>query len=217
MLAVEVVVVEPWVELLFSLERSLVGAGVGPFAERGLDEAFCFSIGARRIGSGEAMLDALLEEERAEAMVAVTGTVVCQHALDPEAEARVEGSCHVEEEHGRLVVLVGQDGSEADASVVVDGDVHVLVAGAGGLARVIAMDAMARLDDAGQPLDIEVDETAWALVLVAHHRRGRIERLEPVHPIAAKDAAHRGTAYVQCLGDPPAVVAQSAKSQNILQ
>jgi hypothetical protein len=120
MLAVEIVVVEPWVELLFSFERVLVGAGVGPFAERCLDEAFGFSIGAGRIGPGEAMLDALLEEERSEAVVAVTGTVVCQNALDPEAEAGVEGSCHVEEEHRGLVGLVGQDGGEADAAVVVD-------------------------------------------------------------------------------------------------
>ena len=56
------------------------------------------------------------------------------------------------------MVLVGQDGCEADAAVIVDRDVQIFVAGAGGLAGVIAMHAMARLDDPRQALDVEVDQ-----------------------------------------------------------
>jgi len=100
------------------------------------------------------MLDALLEEQCLEVSVAVAGTAVGQNALDREAESGVESSCHEEKEHGRLVVLVGQDGGETDAAVVIDGNVQIFVAGAGGLASVIAMDAMAGLDDPSQPCDV---------------------------------------------------------------
>ena len=52
MWAVEVVVVEPGVELLVAFERGLIGSGVGPFSESGLDEAFCLSVGSRRVDAG---------------------------------------------------------------------------------------------------------------------------------------------------------------------
>jgi hypothetical protein len=47
-------------------------------------------------------------------------------------------------------------------------------------------------DDPRQALDIEVDEVARPFVLVAHYRRRRIERTQPVHAGAAQDAADRG-------------------------
>ena len=88
----------------------------------------------------------------------------------------------MEEEHGRLLLLVGQDGGEADVAVVVNGDVQGHVTDAGRLARVIAVDAVAGLDDAGQPLDIKVDQVAGTMVFVAHHRR---RRARPVHARSA--------------------------------
>ncbi len=111
--------------------------------------------------------------------------------------------------------LVGQDGGEADAAVIVDGDVQIFVSRAARLLRSIAMDAMAWLDDPGELFDIEVDEIAWTLVLVAHHRRRRIKRTQPVHAGPAQDATDSGPAQSQRLRDPPAVVAQPAKSQNL--
>lgn len=93
------------------------------------------------------------------------------------------------------------------------GDVEVLVAGAAGFAGAVAVNAMAGLDDAGQALAIEVDQVAWALVLVAHDGRRRVERTEPVHARPAQDAADRGAAEVQFAGDPPAVVTQPAKGE----
>jgi len=83
MLAVEVVVVEPGVELLFPFERGLIGSGVGPFAQRGLDEAFRFSVGARGVGPGEAVFDASLEQQGLEAAVAVTGPLSVSTRLTP--------------------------------------------------------------------------------------------------------------------------------------
>ena len=217
MLSMEVVVVEPWVELLVAFLGVLVGAGVGPLSERGLDEAFGFSIGAWGIGSGKAVLEAGGLDDLSEAPVAIAGAVIGEDSPDREAEAGEVGPRHVEEHECGTVLLVGQDGSEADAAVIVDGDVQVLVSGAARLPRSIAVNAVSGLDDAGQALDIEVDEVAWAGMFVAHDRGRRIERLEPVHAVAAQNAADGGAAEMQGVGDPAPVVAQLAKSQNLFQ
>ena len=39
--------------MLAWLIRVLIGAGVGPFAKRGLNEAFSFSVGLRSVRPGE--------------------------------------------------------------------------------------------------------------------------------------------------------------------
>ena len=57
MWAVEVVVVKPGVELFLSFGGVFVGSRVGPFSECGLDEMFGLSVGARRVGPGEALVD----------------------------------------------------------------------------------------------------------------------------------------------------------------
>jgi hypothetical protein len=60
------------------------------------------------------------------------------------------------------MALIGQDGREADARVVVDGDVQILIANATGLFAAISGDAVAGLADTGQALDVEVDQVAGA-------------------------------------------------------
>ena len=60
--------------------------------------------------------------------------------------------------------------------MVVDSDVQVLVANAAHLPGAIAMDAVAGFDDPRQTLDTEVDQVTGMGMLIAHHRRRRIER-----------------------------------------
>lgn len=55
---VPVVAMQPYGKLAASMVGVLVGAGVGPFSQRGLDEALGFSIGLRRVGPGPDRLDA---------------------------------------------------------------------------------------------------------------------------------------------------------------
>ena len=50
--AVPVVLVQPGIELGLAFGRVLIDAGVGPFAQRGLDEALGFAVGAWAVGSG---------------------------------------------------------------------------------------------------------------------------------------------------------------------
>lgn len=130
MWAMEVGVVQPRVELENPFFRVLVRVCVGPLTECGLDEAFGFSVGARGVGPGEAMLDVLAMKQLAEQPVFITGAVVGQHSSHGEAEASVVSSAHEEEAHGRAMTLIRQESGEGDAAVVVDGDVQILVADA---------------------------------------------------------------------------------------
>jgi len=61
MRALEVVVLQPRQELLIAFLRVEVMANVGPLAQGSLNEALGFAVGARSVGSGEAVLDAELE------------------------------------------------------------------------------------------------------------------------------------------------------------
>ena len=68
-----------------------------------------------------------------------------------------------------LLLLVGHDGGEGQAGCVVDGDMQVFPAGAAlaALAVAVAGDAMADTVDAAELLDVEVDQLARVLALVA--------------------------------------------------
>ena len=182
-----------------------------------MDEAFCLSVGAWSVGPGKPVLDVLLVEELAEIAFAVAASVVGEHAAHGEAEAGEVGAGHVEEELRRAAGLVRQNSGKADAAVIVDGDVQVLVTGAARFAGAVAVDAMAGLDDTGQALDIEVDQIAWMFVLVAHHRRRRIQRAQPVEPGPAQDAADSGTAQSQRQADAQAVIAQPAQRDDLFR
>jgi hypothetical protein len=61
---VEVVMLEPGRELLIAFLGVEVMANVGPLAQSGLDEAFGLAVGAGRVRTGEAMLNAELEAGR---------------------------------------------------------------------------------------------------------------------------------------------------------
>ena len=192
--SVEVVVMQPQVELLLSLLGVLVSASVGPLADGGLDKSLRFSIGARSIGSCEAMPDVLLAQCLPKRDAAVARAIIGEHALDGEAEAGEVRLSQVKEARGRLMGLIGHEGREADPGVVIDGHMQILPAGTARPFLRLPGNAAAGLADAGQTLDIEVDHVAGVLVFVAHHGRRRVQRGQAVEPGAAQDAADRGPA-----------------------
>src|ERR1035441_5550938 len=106
MWAVEVVVMQPGLEVVFPICGVVVGAGVGPFAQGGLDEAFCLAVGAWGIGPGEAVFDVLPLHGLAEEPVPVAGSVVGEHAADGEAEAGAVSAGHEEEVDRRQRILL---------------------------------------------------------------------------------------------------------------
>src|SRR5260221_5969461 len=92
-----------------------------------------------------------------------------------------------------MVALIGQKLGEGDAGSVIDGDVEKLPSGAAGvIALAVASDAVADPLDAGELLDIEVDEFARVLTLVAAHRRGRVQPGEAREALATQDSRYSG-------------------------
>jgi hypothetical protein len=88
-----------------------------------------------------------------------------------------EGQSGVEEGDGAARGLVGEELGKSEAGVIVDGDMKELPAGALGLAVArMAGDAMAWADDAGELLDVEVDEFTGLCALVAADRQRRFQR-----------------------------------------
>jgi len=195
--AVEVVVVQPEVKVKLAFEGVGVSASVGPFAQRGLDEALGLAIGARSVRPGEAMLDMLLGESFLKAGLAIAGAVIGEHAADGDGEAGVIGPGHEEEQNRGAVGLVRHQGGEADAGVIVDGDVQVFPAGPARFLSSASVPAMAGAHDPAQALHVEMDHIAGMLVFVANHRRRRIERAQTVQSGTAQDAADRGPAESQ--------------------
>ena len=113
----------------------------------------------------------------AEGPGAIAGAVVGHHPRHLDAEAGVVGDGGREEGDGALLLLVGQDLREGQAGGVVDRDVDELPAGAARLALLrIAGDAMADALEAAELLDVDVDQFAGMLALVAADRLGRLER-----------------------------------------
>ena len=110
---------------------------------------------------------------------AVCATVVAEHSFDADAVAAIEADCSMEKRRCRFGFLVGQDLGVGEAAVVVDGDVHVLVADRSSLAAgqvgeggVVVLDAAAdaparAADDPGELLDINMQELARPGALVA--------------------------------------------------
>ena len=162
----------------------VIGAGIGPLAGDGLDEAFGLALGLRAVGTGEAMFDAELEAGLGEEFGAIGGAAVGQDALDLDAMSfvEVEGLLEGRQDAGSL--FVWEERGAGDAGVIVDGDVQGLGAGAW-----VAVGADAGACEAAQLLDVEVEEIARRRAFVADDRRfWRIEGGEAVEAMAAQDA-----------------------------
>jgi hypothetical protein len=124
---------------------------------------------------------------------AVGAATIGEEALDLDATSRVKADGLVESvEHGGKF-FVGEETSEGEAGVIVDGDVEAFDAGAWIAKGAIAGGADARACEAAQLLDVEVEELARLGVFIAEGRRfGRIERREAVEMMATQDARKSG-------------------------
>jgi hypothetical protein len=80
-----VVLMQPGQQVIATLAGGVVGASVGPLPQSGVDKAFGLAVGARGIGWGVRMADAVLLAEVAEGQRAVTGSVIGEDALDADS------------------------------------------------------------------------------------------------------------------------------------
>src|SRR5918996_5184407 len=132
-----VVVPEPAVKGSGAFGARAVDGGVGPAVEQGADEAFGFAVCLGPVGAGAQVLEPQLTAGDRVDDRAVGGAVVAEDRLDPDAVAAVEGGCAAEEAGGSGCLLVGEHFGVGEAAVVVDGDVHVLVADGGAAVAVL--------------------------------------------------------------------------------
>jgi len=126
MRAMPVVMMQPRGHLRVPLLGVLIRAGIDPFAEGGLDEAFGFPVGAGSIRPSEAMAQTELQASLAESVRAVAMAVIGEQPADANAQGSVIGHGRMKKSNGRSAGEIGQDLGEGDAGVIVNRDVQIL-------------------------------------------------------------------------------------------
>jgi hypothetical protein len=108
----------------------VVGAGEGPLAGDGLDEALGLAVGLRAIGFGEEMADAQLLAGSGEEFGAVSRAAVGEHPPDLDAVLLVKGDRLLKRREHVGDLFIRGKGSKGEAAVIVDGDMQAFHAGA---------------------------------------------------------------------------------------
>ncbi len=101
-----------------------------------------------------------------EVVAAVAAAVVGEDALDRGAAILVGGDHGTGNRDGVFGGLGGSDLDLGKAGVVIDGDIHVLPAGAGVSSFAVLVDAFSDLPETAQLLDVRVHELAGVGVLI---------------------------------------------------
>ena len=211
-----IVPVEPSGHVGGPLLGGMVGFGVEPLAQGGLDEALGLSVGAGPVRPGCDVAGADCDEGVLEGPAVGVGKGVVGHdALDAYAAAGEPTDGTVEEAGASLAALVGQDLGVGEARAVVDGDVQVLPAEASLAAGAIAGDAVADAVDAAELLGVDMDQLAGPGALVAHRRRLGFQRGEPAETEPAQHRPDGGNGHPERAGDPGAAPAQPAQSLDL--
>ena len=85
MRAVPVVAMKPGLEMGGAMGRVGVDGRIGPFAQRGLDKAFGFAVGAWSVGAGKKMAQAVALTSGAEEMGTIAGAIIAHDPLSFDA------------------------------------------------------------------------------------------------------------------------------------
>src|SRR5690625_3502968 len=105
--SVPVVAMQPLRQRPGALFGALVGTGVGPFAQCGLDEALGLAVRLRCIGSGAYMSDCEAAAGFGEGSGLVAGSIVRHHPLNRDTKALVIGDSSLKESDGALLSFIG--------------------------------------------------------------------------------------------------------------
>jgi len=217
MRAVPVVLMDPGGEAALPFIGVLIGDGIGPLSEGGLDESFRLAVGARRVGTGEAVFDPAASAEGGQGAGVIGGPVVGEDGADADAELRIVGKRGAEEGDDRVMLLVGMNFREGDAGVVVDGHMQVFPTKSAMAIGGVSSDAVARLANAPEFFDVQVQQVAGMGMFIAGINGRGFEHAGFVQPQAGEDAADGGAADVAVCSDAgsgPAGAAQSFDAGN---
>lgn len=158
-----------------ALCRVPVDPSVGPLAQRRLDEALGFAVGLRPVSAGELVAEIQFGACVGEVLGSERRAVVGQHTAYSHAQAGVVAHGLSEELHRLRRLLVRVHGREGDACMVVHRDEQHLPAGTVDRVAPVACHAVAWSFDATELLGVDVQQITGPLVLVAHHRLGRLQ------------------------------------------
>ena len=123
-----VVVPEPAVKGGCPLPARAVDRAIGPTGEQRADESLRLAVGLGPIGAGAAVPDPEPAAGEGVQRRDLGRAVVAQEPLDPDPAALVEGERALEEADRGRRLLVRQHLGVGEPAVVVDADVHLLVA-----------------------------------------------------------------------------------------
>ncbi len=115
------------------------------------------------------MAQAVALTSGSELMGAVAGAIIGHDPLGLDAEGSEVSQGAFQEEDGAVLAFIGHDLGEGEARGVIDADVDELPPGAPDLVAPIMGDAMTGAHDATELLDVEVEQLAGELALVADH------------------------------------------------
>ena len=105
----DIVSMQPVRQRLVAPIAVFVASSVGPFAQRGLDEAFGLAVGSGRIGPGEAVLDPQTKALGSEQLGSIGPAVVGQQPGDGDTQSGVEVNGFSKEADRGVLRLIGQD------------------------------------------------------------------------------------------------------------
>ena len=212
--AMPVIAVKPDGQFGGALVGCVVGCGVGPLAQAGLNEALGLSVGLGRVGFGPQVLDFEPAQGRGVAAGSEARAIVGHDALDLHAEASKEAQGVEQETQTGASLLVRQDFRIGKPGVVVDRQMHIFPADPSGLALAgaLAGDAVADAIELAELFDVDVDDLAGSCALVAADRLGRFESGKPIEAQPLQDAADRGGRNPDFRGDLLAGMALPAQS-----
>ena len=137
----------------------LESGGVGPFSERGLDEALGLTVCLRGIRFDLDVLDAELLAGAGEGFGEIAAAIVGHDALDGDTEAFEIRDGGEEEGDGALLLLVREDVGTCDTRMIVNGNVDEFPACplATAMAGAASGDAVADAAEAAELLNVEMD------------------------------------------------------------
>jgi pimeloyl-ACP methyl ester carboxylesterase len=208
---------QPAAEGSTALQVGAIEPRIGPLLQQGLVEPLHLAIGLGSIPASPLERDGqpgsgLGEQDRLGIGLGVIG----QDPLDPYPVVGEEAGCLDQEQRCGGGRLVGEDLAEGDPRAVVHGRVDVVIAdpttgGGGGAAAVGAV--AAAVGDAAQLLDVDVDQLAGMLALVAHdHPAGPVGVGKPAHPVTPKDPIDGRASHPKPPGQPMRPLAVTAAS-----
>src|SRR5215469_11303883 len=150
--------------------RAGIGSRIRPLAQRRLDEALRLAIGARGVGSSEAMVDAKITASLGEELTAVAATIVGEYFADLDAKSSVIGYGRSQEHGDAVTLLIGQWLGISHSRGVVDRHVYELPACPAVGVAAFTGKAMADTGDTAQFFHVQMQELTWLGALVALYR-----------------------------------------------